>query len=166
MGYEKCVEVRVICCQGRPWRPYLQKLLRKIRKIPRLTRVLKSKIALRAAFARFSKMNQCAYLGICKTRFLVLWCSATKTRVKQGFFRILSEMFCKSLPKSAVAAPRQRGIRLRATPSCTRHRAAYDTEPLACQAIPTIKLFLMLAIFFTELVLSLIHISEPTRQVR
>ena len=109
----------MICCQGRPWRPYLQKLLRKIRKIPRLTRVLKPKIALRAAFDRFSKMDQCAYLGICKTRFLVWWHGATKTRVKQGFFRILSKMFCKSLLKSTVAAPRWRRIKLR-----TRHRAA------------------------------------------
>ena len=53
-------------------------------------------------------------------------------------------MFCKSLLESAVAAPRQRGIRLRATPSCTQHRAAYDIEPLACQAIPAIRLFLSL----------------------
>lgn len=109
----------MICCQGKPWRPYLQKLLRKIRKNPCLTRVLKPKIALLGAFERFSKMYRRAYLGICKTRFLVLWCSVTKTRVKQGFFRILSEMFCKSLPKSAAAAPRWRRIKLR-----TRHRAA------------------------------------------
>ena len=126
---KKCVEVRVICCQGKPWRPYLQKLLRKIRKNPCLTRVLKPKIALLGAFERFSKMYRRAYLAKCKTRFLVLWCSVTKTRVKQGYFRILSEMFCKSLPKSAVAAPRWRRIKLR-----TRHRAAHDIEPRVRQA--------------------------------
>lgn len=126
---QKCVEVRVICRQMRPWRPHLQKLLRKIRKIPCLTRVLKPKIALLGAFERFSKLYQRAYLAKCKTRFLVLWCSVTKTRVKQGYFRILSEMFCKSLPKSAVAAPRWRRIKLR-----TRHRAAHDIEPRVRQA--------------------------------
>ena len=78
----------------------LQKLLRKIRKIPRLTRVLKPKIALRITFERFSKIYQRSYLVKYKSYFLSSWHRTTKTRVKQGFFRILEEMFCKSLLQS------------------------------------------------------------------
>ncbi len=65
---------------------FLTKLLRKLRKIPRLTRVLKLKIALCAAFERFSKLYQRDYIGKCKTAFLNLLNRATKNRVKQGFF--------------------------------------------------------------------------------
>ena len=85
-------------------RTYLQKLLRKIRKIPRLTRDLKLKTVLRFTFERLSKVYQCRYLVKWKSRFLELWRCATKTRVKQGFFRILSEMFCKSLLQSVNTA--------------------------------------------------------------
>ena len=85
-------------------RTYLQKLLRKIRKIPRLTRDLKLKTVLRFTFERLSKVYQRSYLVKCKSCFLSSWGRTTKTRVKQGFFRILREMFCKSLLQSVHAA--------------------------------------------------------------
>ena len=36
--------------------------------------------------------------------FLSLWRRTTKTRVKQGFFRILREMFCKRFLQSVHTA--------------------------------------------------------------
>lgn len=45
-------------------------------------------------------MYQRSYLVKCKSCFLSSWGCTTKTRVKQGFFRILREMFCKSLLQS------------------------------------------------------------------
>ncbi len=107
---------------------FLTKLLRKIRKIPCLTRVPKLKLVLRGAFERFSKLYQRTYLVKCKTRFLTPWYHATKTRVKQGFFRILSKMFCKSLLESPVVAPRRHGIKPSAAVNLAQHQVVHSSS--------------------------------------